>query len=196
MDIGTIVARSVEVLANPKKTFWEEQLKKPVEDSFFESFYIPFVSICGVLVSLPYLSHGVVPAIMMGLLSGGILWGMPYLLTWMVDSVATGMGGVGFGRQTTHLWALLQVPLGLGMALGAITEPFANTQVLAFAGLAYGIYLSCLFVPEVYRIPSEKRVVFLVAVGTLWFFALVIGRAFLTEVTRAMWLSTIQHGGL
>jgi len=196
MDIGGVVARSVEVLSNPKKEFWHEQLRKPVEEKFFDTFYIPFAGLIGVLVCLPYLVHGLVPALMMGLLTGGILWGIPYALTWAADTVATGMGGVGFGRQVTHIWALLQIPLGLGLALGAITEPFAQTQVLAFAGLGYSIYMACLFLPEVYRVPEEKRVGFLFAVGAIWFALLLIGRAFLTEVTRAMWLSSLQRGGL
>lgn len=196
MDIGGVVARATEVLTTPKRTFWERQVSSPVEPDFFDAFYTPFAGLCGVLVMLPYLAHGVIPAIMMGLLSGGIVWVMPYVMNWVADSVATGMGGVGYGAQTRHVWALLQVPVGLGLGLGAISEPFAVTQVLAWAGLIYSLYLSTLFLPEMYKITREKRVGFLIIIGVVWFLALLIGRAFLTEVTSAMWLSSLQSGGL
>lgn len=196
MDIGRVVARATEVLSKPKRAFWEEQVRSPVEPDFFDAFYIPFAGLCGVLVMLPYLAHGIVPAIMMGLLSGGIVWVLPYVMNWAVDSIATGMGGVGYGAQTRHVWALLQVPVGLGLGLGAISEPFAATQALALAGLIYSIYLATLFVPEMYKITADKRVGFLIVLGSAWFLALLIGRAFLTEVTSAMWLSSLQGGGL
>jgi hypothetical protein len=194
MDFGTVVARAAAVISNPKKEFWEEQLRRPVEAEFFDAFYIPFAGLCGVLVSLPYIAYGLVPAIMMGLLSGGIVWAMPYVMSWAADSVATGMGGVGYGAQTRHIWALLQVPLGLGLALGAISERFQHTQTLTLVGLGYSIYLSTLFTPEMHRIDAEKRVGFLVITGAIWFFLLLIGRAFLVEVTQAMWLSSLQSG--
>ncbi len=196
MDLGSVVARATAVVSNPKREFWEQQLRRPVEADFFDAFYIPFAGMCGVLVSLPYIAYGIVPAIMMGLLSGGIVWGMPYVMNWAADSVATGMGGVGYGAQTRHVWALLQVPLGLGLALGAISERFSHFQVFTLAGLGYSIYLSTLFTPEMYKVEAEKRVGFLVITGAIWLFVLSIGRAFLMEVTQAMWLSSLQSGGL
>jgi hypothetical protein len=45
-----------------------------------------------------------------------------------------------------------------------------------------------------HKIDAEKRVGFLVITGAIWFFLLLIGRAFLVEVTQAMWLSSLQSG--
>ena len=106
------------------------------------------------------------------------------------------MKGVGYQRETLHLWALVQVPLALGLILGAITEPFVSMQVLSLGGLAYTIYLLTLFLPDLHRVPGEQRTGFLVAIGVALTFAFLVERLFLEEIMRAMVQSRFQIPGI
>ena len=193
MDPALVVTKIAEVLSQPKSEYWKLQVKTPVSTDFRESVFLPIVVACGVLISLPYLRHGLVPGLMLGLLSGGFLWGLPYAMCWLTDSVATGMEGVGFGRKTLHLWVLVQIPLAVGLVLGAITEPFVSMQLLAIGGLGYTIYLLSIFLPEVHRISGPKRNGFLVAVSVGLVVAFLVERMFLEEIMRAMVQSSFQN---
>lgn len=192
MDPALVVTKIAEVVSKPNEAFWKEQVKTPVALDFQEKVFLPIVVVCGVLISLPYLRHGIVPGLMLGLLSGGFLWGLPYAMSWLSDSVATGMEGVGFGQKTLHLWVLAQIPLALGLVLGAITEPFVSMQLLAIGGLGYTIYLLTIFLPEVHRIPGPKRRGFLIAIGVGLTFAFLVERMFLEEIMKAMVQSRFQ----
>ena len=58
MDLGSVVAQAAEVLSKPNQGFWKSQVQSPAKDDFQDSFVLPFVIGCGILICLPYLRHG------------------------------------------------------------------------------------------------------------------------------------------
>jgi|GEM_PF-6101248 len=187
MDWGAVLVRMVEVVSQPNKKFWVELAQKPSTKDYARRFFLPFALICSVFVCLPYLRHGLIPGILVGVLTGGVLCVLPYAMYKSADAYAPGMGGVGYGAQVVHLWGFLQIPVGLGLMLGAITEPFADLQVLSVVGFAYAVYLSTLFLAELYRIPDERRRLFLGLIGFTWLLVLSTGMSFVHWVTERMW---------
>ena len=187
MDWGGVLVRMVEVVSQPNKAFWAGLAKGPAPEEHTRRFLLPFALICAVFVCLPYLRHGLIPGILVGLLTAGLLCGLPYAMYRSADAFATGMGGVGYGPQVLYLWGFLQIPVGIGLLLGAITEPFADLQVLSVVGFGYAVYLSTLFLAELYRVPEDRKRVFLGFTGFVWLLLLSTGMSFVHWVTENMW---------
>jgi hypothetical protein len=167
---ASIVDRVKNIIVSPN-TEWQRIDGEPATVAGLFTGYAmilaaigPVAAIIGqALIGIP-LSFVIASALIGYIISLGVV----FIVSLIIDALATTFGGTKNQVQATKIAVYSATPVWLVGILNIVPQLFALTGLLALLALGYGIYIMYLGLPRLMRVTADKAVGYVVVVVAAW----------------------------